>query len=170
MKNLKSILLTMLVMLGTLTFTYAQNKVAHVNSSEIVPLLPEAIDARGEAEKLNNTYEKEIQDLAAAIQAKYQQYAAEAENQTDETNAERQRELADQEQSAQAYQRQIQEDMQKKSIEWMKPINEKFMKAVDAVADKLGIDYVFDVGANRGLLIRFKGKDITPEVKAELGL
>ena len=172
MKKIKNILLTAVIALSSLSFTFAQGKVAHVNSNEIVPLLPEAIDARGEAEKLENTYKSDLEDLIGVIQAKVQQYEAEAVNQTPDENRKRQQELAELEQSYQAYQQQAQRDMQQKSMEWMKPINEKFMKAIDEVCEELGLDYVFDIGGNgnRGLLIRFNGKDITPEVKAKLGV
>ena len=43
-----------------------------------------------------------------------------------------------------------------------------FGKAVEAVAERLGFDYVFE--NNQQILLVSKGTDITEEVKKELGL
>ena len=48
------------------------------------------------------------------------------------------------------------------------PISETYSKAVEAVAEKLGFDYVFE--NNQQILLVSKGTDITEEVKKELGL
>ncbi len=50
----------------------------------------------------------------------------------------------------------------------MQPISDDYSKAVDAVAERLGFDYVFE--NNQQVLLVAKGTDITEEVKKELGL
>jgi len=77
-------------------------------------------------------------------------------------------EIADQTQRVQAYINQIQQELQRKSMDLMQPISDKYSKAVEAVADRMGFDYVFE--NNKQVLLVSKGTDITEEVKKELGL
>ena len=171
MKKIKNILLTAVIALSSLSFTFAQSKVAHVDTSELSRLLPEAKTAMAEMEKLSKTFEEEVKDMVEAFQAKLKQYEAEQMNQTPEENQKRQVEISGQEQSIQGFQQQAQAQLQKRNIEYMTPITEKLMKAINDVADELGIDYVLDStpGALRGV-IRFQGEDITEQVKVKLGL
>ena len=54
-----------------ISFTsFAQSKVAHINTTELVASMPEMNDAKAELEKLAKTYETDIQTMAAELQSK----------------------------------------------------------------------------------------------------
>ena len=53
-------------------------------------------------------------------------------------------------------------------MEIFEPIGEDYSKAVNAVAERLGFDYVFE--NNTQVLLVANGTDISEEVKKELGL
>ncbi len=166
MKKINLILLTLVL---TLSFSsFAQSNVAHVNSQEIIALMPETIAADTEIKSIEATYTKEIEGMRKALIEKDQQYASEEASVSEELNQTRMAEIADQTQRVQAYINQIQQELQRKSMDLMQPISDKYSKAVEAVADRMGFDYVFE--NNKQVLLVSKGTDITEEVKKELGL
>ena len=99
MKKINKIILTAVIALSTLNFTFAQSKVAHINTQELVASMPEMNTAKAELEKLAKTYETDIQTMAAELQSKVKQYDTEAPNQTDEENQKRLQEVQGMEQS-----------------------------------------------------------------------
>ena len=171
MKKIKNILLTAVIALSSLSFTFAQSKLAHLNVSEIMMLMPETKSAESDLQKLGQTYQAELKDLDEAYAAKVKQYDSEAGNQTDETNQSRLQEVQEMQQSMQSYAQQVQKNMQKQQMDKIVPIQEKILAAINAVADSQGIEYVFDSTPGQGQTgVVFKGKDLSEDVKKELGL
>lgn len=166
---MKQIKILFAIFLFAISFTtFAQSKVAHVNTAEIVALMPATIAADEEIKKAEETYQKEIEGMRQDLINKEQQYASEQDTVSPELNQTRMAELQDQLQRVQAYINGIQQELQRKRMELMQPISDDYSKAVDAVAERLGFDYVFE--NNQQVLLVAKGTDITEEVKKELGL
>lgn len=166
---MKQIKILFAIFLFVISFTtFAQSKVAHVNTAEIVALMPATIAADEEIKKAEETYQKEIEGMRQDLINKEQQYASEQDTVSPELNQTRMAELQDQLQRVQAYINGIQQELQRKRMELMQPISDDYSKAVDAVAERLGFDYVFE--NNQQVLLVAKGTDITEEVKKELGL
>ena len=68
MKKINLILLTLVL---TLSFSsFAQSNVAHVNSQEIIALMPETIAADAEIKSIEATYTKEIEGYLLDISTK----------------------------------------------------------------------------------------------------
>jgi len=168
MKKINNIILTAVIALSSFSFTYAQSKVAHINTQELVGSMPEMNTAKAELEKLAKTYETDIQTMAAELQSKVKQYDTEAVNQTDEENQKRLQEVQGMEQSIRQYQQQAQSDLQKKEFDLLKPISEKAQAAIIKVANGQGFDYVLDSTQGQGVILA-NGKDLMVDVKSELG-
>lgn len=166
MKQLKTLLLATALCIGTVSFTQAQSKVAHINTQELVAAMPETKAAQAELETLSKTYQTDIQTMATEFQNKVKQYEAEASTKTDEENAKRGQEVQGMEQNIRQYQGTAQQDLQKKEAELFKPIQEKAIAAINKVAKAQGFQYVLDANA----LIVAEGKDLLVDVKKELGL
>ena len=166
MKHLKTLLLAITLFVGTTSLMNAQGKVAHINLGEIITAMPEYKAAQADVAKLGKTYEAEIQASVKELDAKLKQYDAEAKAQTPEENQKRMQEVEGIKQSIAQYQQQAQQDIQKQEIDKIKPIREKAQAAVKKVAATLGFDYVLDVSS----LVVASGKDITPDVKKQLGI
>ena len=82
---MKKIRISLIAILLAFSFsTFAQSKIAHINTTELVAAMPEMNDANSELEKLAKTYETDIQTMAAELQSKVKQYDTEAAAQTDE--------------------------------------------------------------------------------------
>ena len=166
---MKKIRISLIALLLVFSFsTFAQSKIAHINTTELVASMPEMNDAKTELEKLAKTYETDIQTMAAELQSKVKQYDSEAAAQTDEENAKRLQEVQGMEQSIRQYQAQAQQELQKKEFDLLKPITEKAQAAISKVADAMGFDYVLDSTQGQGVIIA-NGADLMIEVKKELG-
>jgi outer membrane protein len=166
MKKIRISFLTILLVVSFSTF--AQSKIAHVNSQEIIALMPATKAAQAEIQGMEETYTKELEAMQKDILEKQQKYASEENSVSLELNQTRGAELQDQSQRVQAYYNEIQKEIQRKNFDLLKPISEELMKAVNTIADRLGFEYVFE-SPMQGLLVS-NGTDITDEVKKELGL
>ena len=167
MKNLKSLIVAFLMALP-LTFSYAQSKVAHIDTQKLIGEMPEVIAAQKQLEQLEKTYTSEIENTYKEFQTKAQSYSADAANQTDVTNQARQKELETMQQNINQYRETAAQDLQKKQVEMMRPLYDKARAAIEKVAAAQGFDYVLDASAG-GSVIMAKGKDLMADVKAELG-
>ena len=167
MKNLKSLFVALLMALP-MTFTYAQSKVAHIDTQKLIGEMPEVIAAQKQLEQLEKTYTSEIENTYKEFQTKAQSYSADAANQTDVTNQARQKELETMQQNINQYRETAAQDLQKKQVEMMRPLYDKARAAIEKVAAAQGFDYVLDASAG-GSVIMAKGKDLMAGVKAELG-
>ena len=101
---MKQIKILFAIFLFAISFTtFAQSKVAHVNTAEIVALMPATIAADEEIKKAEETYQKEIEGMRQDLINKEQQYASEQDTVSPELNQTRMAELQDQLQRVQAY-------------------------------------------------------------------
>ncbi len=168
MKQFKTLLFASLLFVGATSFTTAQTKIAHINTTQLVESMPEMKTAQAEIEKLTKTYEAEIKTMATELQNKVKQYQAEVDTKTDEENAARGQEVQTMEQSIRQFQGQAQQDLQKKEADLLKPIFEKAKAAIDKVSKAQGYQYVLDSTQGGGVLVA-DGKDLLADVKTELG-
>ena len=167
MKNLKSLFIAIIMALP-MTFSYAQSKVAHIDTQKLIGEMPEVFAAQKQLEQLEKTYATEIENTYKEFQTKAQSYSADAANQTDVTNQARQKELETMQQNINQYRETAAQDLQKKQVEMMRPLYDKARVAIEKVAAGQGFDYVLDASAG-GSVIMAKGKDLMVDVKAELG-
>lgn len=166
MKQLKTTVFLFMTFFVMGLTAQAQSKLAHVNTQEIIEALPETIAADNQLKKMEETYRKDIQASATEYSKKLELYQNEAESQPREVNERRANELAEAEGRIREAQQTAAQEIQKKRADLFAPIRDKVMAAIQKVAKNLGYDYVMDVQA----LIVATGKDISPEVKKELGL
>lgn len=166
MKQFKMLLAILLLAISFTSF--AQSKVAHVKTQEIIALMPAAKAATAEIEGMSESYGKEIEAMEKDVVEKQNRYAAEQDTVSDEMNNMRGAELQDQISRIQAYSAEAQRELQRKRMELLQPISKALEEAVNAVADRLGIEYVFEFPM-QGMVVA-KGTDLTEEVKKELGL
>ena len=168
MKQIKTLLIASALFVGATSFTQAQSKVAHINTTELVQEMPEMKSAQTELQKLAKTYETEIQGMTKELQDKAKQYDEEAPTQTQEANEKRVLEIQGMEQSIRQYQQQAQQDIAKKEADLLRPILEKAKAAIEKVSRAQGYDYVLDASQGGGLIVS-DGKDLKADVKKELG-
>jgi len=150
--------------------TVQAQKVAHIDSEQLLMAMPETKSMEPELKKVQQTYADEYNAQATALQAKLKKYDAEAPTQTDVKNEERRLEVQTLQQKIQKYGQTAEQEIQKKRFDLLKPIVEKAQKAVKDVAAEKGAQYVFDSSPGKGLIVFEKGEDLMPAVKTKLGI
>ncbi|HET8753755.1 MAG TPA: OmpH family outer membrane protein [Salinimicrobium sp.] len=169
MKQFKTLLIAVALTLGATSFTQAQSKIAHIATQELIEQMPAYTSAMTQLEKLQKTYDAQLQDMAAEAQATMKRYEAEAATKTDEENAKRVAELQQTQRSIGEYRQNAMQELQKKEVEILQPVYEKARTAIQKVARAKGYDYVLDSTTGTGLILA-DGYDLMPDVKKELGI
>lgn len=169
MKKINVLIVAVMLFVGGTSFVNAQAKVAHINTQDLISVMPEMKAAQGQLEKLKNTYDTEIKALAKEFDSKLKQYDAEAASKTEEENTKRAQEVQGMQSNIGAYRDQAMKDLQKKEVDLFQPILDKARAAIQKVARAKGIQYVLDATQGNGLLV-FDGEDLLPAVKKELGI
>lgn len=149
--------------------TIQAQKVAHIDSEQLLMAMPETKAMENELKKVQQTYADEYNGQATALQAKLKKYDAEAPTQTDDKNKERMEEVESLKEKIQKYAQTADQEIQKKRFDLLKPIIEKAQKAVSDVAKEKGYTYVFDASPGKGLIV-FEGEDLLPAVKTKLAI
>ncbi len=168
MKNLKRIVVAIVMFVATSSFVNAQSKVAHINVQQLLSEMPAMKNAQAELQKLQETYKADIDNSIKELQNKYVQYQNEAPSKSDEENKKRQVELQGFEKSIGEAQQTAQQELQKKQVELVGPVTETAKKAIEKVAAAQGINYVLDSTQGGGVIVA-TGKDLLADVKVELG-
>ncbi|WP_339838868.1 OmpH family outer membrane protein [uncultured Maribacter sp.] len=168
MKQVKQIVVVLLLFVATTSFVNAQSKVAHIDVTQLLSAMPEMKAAEAELKKLQETYNADIQASMTELRNKFTQYQNEAGAKSKEENDKRAVELQGFEKNIGEAQQAAQQEFQKKQAELFAPISEKAKTAIEKVAAAQGFDYVIDAQAGGGLIVA-KGKDLLADVKKQLG-
>ena len=168
MKQFKTLLFAAALFIGATSFTNAQSKVAHINVGELVKSMPETKAAEAEMDKMGKTFDADYQDMINDYKAKAKQYEAEAASQTNEENQKRGQELMTMQQDIRQYEVSVQQQLQQKEIDLLKPITKRAKEAILKVAKAQGFDYVLDSSQGSGVIMA-EGKDLLVDVQKELG-
>ena len=168
MKHLKKIVIVVVLFVAATSFVNAQNKIAHINVTELMSAMPEMKAAEAELKKLQETYGADIQSSMTELQNKYKQYQSEAASKSDEENQKRGAELQEAEKNIQGAQQKASQELQNKQVALLGPISDKAKAAIEKVAAAQGVNYVLDSSQGSGVIVA-KGTDLLPLVKKELG-
>ncbi|OIQ22607.1 MAG: hypothetical protein BM557_01085 [Flavobacterium sp. MedPE-SWcel] len=168
MKQLKSLLIATLLFVGMSQTVSAQDKVAHINVTELMSAMPEMKAANTQLENYGKTFDNEYRTMVEEYQNKIKKYDQEAATVSDAINETRTKEVQQMGARIQEYQKTASEDMQKKQEEILKPILEKAKAAIQKVATAKGYKYVLDSTVGSGVLVA-DGPNLLADVKKELG-
>lgn len=169
MKNLKLLLVAVVLFIGTTSFVNAQSKVAHIDTQALVEAMPEMKAAQSQLEKLQKTYDAEIKNMMKEWEAKVKQYDGESLSQTEEVNLKRVEEVQGMQKNIGDYRTSALEDLRKKEVDLLQPILEKARAAIQKVARAQGMQYVLDASTGNGVILA-DGPDLLADVKKELGI
>ncbi len=168
---LKKIALLILLVLPLGVFAQTL-KFGHMNSTEIIPSMPEYTKAISELEALQKKYTEELTRTQEEFNRKYQEFQqAIAGDSLPQNIAERrQKELQDMMQRQEQFQQEAQQGMQQAEQNLMTPIYQKLNTAIEAVGAAEGVVYVFDLARTQIPYVGPQSIDLTSKVKAQLGI
>lgn len=152
------------------TMAFSQ-KFGNLNSSEIIPLMPEYKDAQTELETLSKQYEEELKYMSDEYTKKVEDYEKQRETLPENIRQRREEEIMSSREKADEYYNSCRVNLDAKQNELMTAINTKLLKAIQAVGEEGQFICVFDMAAG---VIPFVNAtlttDVTEQVKAKLGI
>ncbi len=148
----------------------AQAKFGHVNTQEIIQLMPEFTTARNEIEALTKQYEADLKQMQDELQKKGEAFEKEQATLPDNIKQRRQQELQDMYQKIQQSYQDNQQALQQAQSEKMQGITTKMLDAIKAVGTEGGYIYIMEMGSGIPFINTTLSTDVTAQVKAKLGL
>ena len=161
-------LIAMLFLMAPLTI-FAQ-KFGHLNSADIMPMMPEYKTAQTELENLEKQISNELQMMESELAKKSEAYEKEKATLPANIQQRREQELQDLYGRMQQYYQQSQQQLAQASQEKMAAITGKIMKAIKEVGVAGGYLYIFDVASGIPYISETLSTDVTGAVKAKLGI
>ncbi len=160
---MKKVVLVFSLLLSLTTF--AQTKVAHVNTQKLLDTLPSRKEAMKQLSAFEQRGAAELKEMEEEVQKIYSKYMAEQTTMNQITKQYEEERIQKKSQAIQQREQELQQLMQKMGNELNEPILKRVQKAVERVAAAKKINYVIDETTT----LYFKGgQDITHEVMVEL--
>lgn len=151
-------------------FAFGQ-KFGHINSADLVPIMPDYTAAQNELQSLQKQYEEEIKYMENEFTKKVDDYEKQRETLPENIRQRREEEIMQSRQRAEQYVNDCQINLSNKSNELMETIQNKLHKAIQAVGEEGGYICIFDMA---GGVVPFVNTtmttDVTEAVKAKLGI
>ena len=156
----------------TLSLTsFSQQLIGHINSQDIISVMPEAATAQIELQQEVEDLQAQGQMMATEYESQLKDFQINQENMSDAIRNDKLKSLQDLEERITLFQQSAQQSIQLKEAELFEPILLKIQNAIDEVSKKEGYSYVFDIGGSVGSLVyKNDTHDITNLVKAQLNL
>lgn len=148
----------------------AQSKFGHINSQEIITLMPEFKKAQTDLEAMSKKYQEEMDRTKEEFTKKYQEFMAQGDSLPKNIAERRQKELQDMAQRQEQFQQEVMQSMQKAQQEAMQPILKKVNDAIQAIGKANNMIYIFDLGQVPVAYVGPESVDLTAKVKAQLGI
>lgn len=161
----------LLVMVSITGILSAQSlKFGHINSSELLSIMPE----RELAQKNLQTFAAELEDqlglMNTELETKYADYQKNEATFNTAVKAAKQKELTDLQTRIQEFQGLAEQNYQTKQAELFQPIINKANKAVQEVGKENGFLYIFDISTGTVVFFSETSVDVMPLVKTKLGI
>lgn len=142
-------------------------KIAHINYLKVVDSIPTWMDANRQLDEFIAMGQKTIADMEKDLQADYDLYMIEQPNLSPLLREYREKELMEKQELLEYKKQSLENDLQIWNTRLFVPIEENLKKAIETVALKYGITYMFEetqmlYAAPTG------GLNLTKEVRAEL--
>ncbi len=170
-KSFLTLVACALFILGSGTTSFAQQKIGHINTQEVLALMPERDSAAKKFDKFNAEITKNYESMNVVYNNLYETYTKQKDSLSAFIRQAKEAELIDMQGKIQNFKDVAQQELDKKQTELMTPIVEKLKKAIKDVAETNKFTYVIDVAG--GSLVYWPEEEslnLLPLVKAKLGI
>lgn len=145
------------------------NKFGHINSAELLGLMPERKAAAAKMDSITKDVEKQLQEMMTEYRAKQEKYSSEAPKLSELIKKDKEEELTSLGTRIQNFQQQAQQSLEQQEQALIEPIVNKAKKAIEQVAKENGYTYIFDTSAG-SLLFWEESDNVLASVKKKLNL
>ena len=144
-------------------------KFGHINSADLIKLMPETRQSDSTLKKFGESLDSQLKTMGAEYQRKLGEYQSKRDSFPDAIRQIKEKEIMDLQQRIDDFQQTAQESIQQKKEEIYGPILKKADQAIRDVAKEKGYSYIFDTSAGTVLYAQ-DSDNIMPLIKAKLGL
>ena len=148
----------------------AQVKLAHVNTAEILDVMPDKATAEKSLEKYYGELQSQLEAMAKEYQTKMQDYEANQATMSNLVKQSKEKEIIDLQTRIQQFQANAENEFESKRAELLKPILDKIQNAINTVGKEKGYTYVLDLATGAAVYVGTDAVDCTKDVKAKLGI
>lgn len=163
---LRKLLLTLILAAPAVIF--AQEKIAYINSQEIISKMPETKDMQTKLQAKQKTIETSRAAIEAEFNNKVAEFQKDTINPTESVVMDRQKQLEDLRTRHDTFVQSSQAELEKEYNDLLTPIQQKFMKAVKEVGDAQNYLFVIDVAS--ALYTNPNAVNANKLVEAKLGI
>lgn len=169
---MKKILVVVFAAMLALPAVSMAQKLGHINSQELLSLMPESKAAETKLKAKGQEVEKQMKALQTEYQKLFKEYAEAMEGgkMTAEAQKAKENSLQAMQGKMKAYQEQAQKDLEKLQSDLLSPIFEKANKAIQDVGTKNGFTYIFDTSARSIVYVSPTSQNVLSLVKKQLGI
>lgn len=145
-------------------------KIGLVDINSILAGMPETVAAQTKMQETQQKYETEYNALGEELQKQYQELQNMKEDELPAIRERKTRAFADNQQKLQTFEQTIMQEMQKLQNELMAPIVQKAQQAIESVGKEGSYTLIQALDPQITFYYSSPAEDITPMVKAKLGL
>ena len=145
-------------------------KLGHINSQEILSLMPERAEIEKTLNDLQTQWENELVKMREEYYAKIKEFQDKQATMPESIKQARQSEIVEIEQRINTFNQTASSDLQKKQQELFAPVIDKVKKAINEVGTENNYTYIFDLSTQSIVYQSPKSNDVTALVKKKLGL
>lgn len=164
----KYLLALVLLILPSVAFAQANQKIAVVNTQLLLSEMPDTKAAQKDLEALQKEYEDAIEAMKQELQKKYEEYVAKQDTYIETIKLRKQQEIEDLNKRITDLVRTAEQELMQKQQKLMAPIQQKLKDAINKVGAENGFAYILD--AQVMIYIGSTGVDATDLIRVKLGL
>lgn len=143
-------------------------KYGHINSNEVVQSMPEFKQMSAAVDKKKKDAQAKVQVMYDTYQTKLKEVNQYGASMMEAVLEERKKELDSLQKSITVYEQTANAEIQSYQDALLKPLNDKYLKIVAAVAKENGYTYIFDIAAGAVAYYPETTGDITELVKKKM--
>lgn len=150
--------------------SFAQQKYGHINSQEIQESMPEYKQLLATLDRKRAEQEKSLKNMYAQYQKGMEELQQFGPDLMVAVREEKMLELQKLQQDIETLQQTADAQLDQLHIKLLKPLNDKYLKIVNAVAKENGYTYIFDIATGSVVYYPESSGDITDLVKKKMGI
>lgn len=138
-----------------------------VDSEEVFKSIAAYNEALSEIETLSATYQKQVDDKFAAVEALYNNYMAQRASLSQSARQAKENEILSKESEATKFQESLfgtDGELMKKRMELIQPIQKRVFETLESFAKQYGYDLIIDIAANPTVLYYSTKVDFTDRI------
>ncbi|PKP52555.1 MAG: hypothetical protein CVT92_08345 [Bacteroidetes bacterium HGW-Bacteroidetes-1] len=163
-----SLLFALIIFTGSI---YAQTlKIGHIDSNEIMNLMPEKLVIENNLKEFEKQLETELRAMMGEYQTKVADYQANLATMSNLIRQSKEKEITDLQTRIQDFQQNADVEFGDKRVELLTPLIEKVKKAIEDVGKENNYTYIIDSATGVLLHVGANADDVTKLVKVKLNL